>query len=134
MSDVNELLIAPLQKFSKDSMHLIKKCTKPDRKGKSFFYTELLMSQFGSGGELQARRYPHRHHMCPASLALWRHGLVCFHTTPDVFADSHSITRISPFLFSAASANTRRGSLYGGKLLGIGAIATPLKTREQMYC
>lgn len=33
MSDVNELLIAPLQKFSKDSMHLIKKCTKPDRKG-----------------------------------------------------------------------------------------------------
>lgn len=35
MSDVNELLIQPLQKFSKDSMHLIKKCTKPDRKGKS---------------------------------------------------------------------------------------------------
>lgn len=33
MSDVNELLIQPLQKFSKDSMHLIKKCTKPDRKG-----------------------------------------------------------------------------------------------------
>ena len=33
MSDVNELLIAPLEKFSKDSMHLIKKCTKPDRKG-----------------------------------------------------------------------------------------------------
>ncbi|CAM9380358.1 unnamed protein product [Pylaiella littoralis] len=32
MSDVNELLIQPLQKFSKDSMHLIKKCTKPDRK------------------------------------------------------------------------------------------------------
>lgn len=35
MSDVNELLIQPLQKFSKDSMHLIKKCTKPDRKGES---------------------------------------------------------------------------------------------------
>lgn len=35
MSDVNELLIVPLQKFSKDSMHLIKKCTKPDRKGES---------------------------------------------------------------------------------------------------
>ncbi|CAM9112767.1 unnamed protein product [Choristocarpus tenellus] len=32
MSDVNELLIIPLQKFSKDSMHLIQKCTKPDRK------------------------------------------------------------------------------------------------------
>ncbi|CAM9289132.1 unnamed protein product [Sphacelaria rigidula] len=32
MSDVNELLITPLQKFSKDSMHLIKRCTKPDRK------------------------------------------------------------------------------------------------------
>ncbi|CAM9122836.1 unnamed protein product [Discosporangium mesarthrocarpum] len=32
MSDVNELLIIPLQKFAKDSMHLIKKCTKPDRK------------------------------------------------------------------------------------------------------
>lgn len=37
MSDVNELLIQPLQKFSKDSMHLIKKCTKPDRKGESIF-------------------------------------------------------------------------------------------------
>lgn len=37
MSDVNELLIAPLQKFAKDSMHLIKKCTKPDRKGEFWF-------------------------------------------------------------------------------------------------
>lgn len=42
MSDVNELLIAPLQKFSKDSMHLIKKCTKPDRKGEFVFGVRFL--------------------------------------------------------------------------------------------
>lgn len=105
MSDVNELLIAPLQKFSKDSMHLIKKCTKPDRKGKSFFYTEVfMMSRFGSGGELQTRCYPHRHRTCPASLALWRNDLGCFHIAPCVFIDAHPVTRISPFPFSVASA------------------------------
>ncbi|EEC51937.1 predicted protein [Phaeodactylum tricornutum CCAP 1055/1] len=27
-----EVLIEPLQQFAKDSMHLVKKCTKPDRK------------------------------------------------------------------------------------------------------
>ena len=27
-----ELLIEPLQEFARDSMHLVKKCTKPDRK------------------------------------------------------------------------------------------------------
>ncbi|KAG5181941.1 hypothetical protein JKP88DRAFT_221604 [Tribonema minus] len=32
MSDVNELLIIPLQQFFKDSVQLVKKCTKPDRK------------------------------------------------------------------------------------------------------
>ncbi|CAM9711318.1 unnamed protein product [Chrysoparadoxa australica] len=32
MSDLNELVIDPLIKFTKDSIHLIKKCTKPDRK------------------------------------------------------------------------------------------------------
>tara|TARA_B110001450_G_scaffold178437_1_gene166705 strand:+ start:321 stop:539 length:219 start_codon:yes stop_codon:yes gene_type:complete len=28
----NELLIEPLRQFAKDSVHLVKKCTKPDRK------------------------------------------------------------------------------------------------------
>ena len=28
----NEALIQPLREFFKDSMHLVKKCTKPDRK------------------------------------------------------------------------------------------------------
>ncbi len=34
MSDVNAHIIQPLKKFAKDSTHLVKKCTKPDRKGK----------------------------------------------------------------------------------------------------
>ena len=34
MSDVNAHIIQPLKKFAKDSAHLVKKCTKPDRKGK----------------------------------------------------------------------------------------------------
>lgn len=33
MSDVNAHIIQPLKKFAKDSTHLVKKCTKPDRKG-----------------------------------------------------------------------------------------------------
>jgi len=33
MSDVNAHIIEPLKKFAKESMHLVKKCTKPDRKG-----------------------------------------------------------------------------------------------------
>jgi protein transport protein SEC61 subunit gamma and related proteins len=35
MSDkqgVNEVLIEPLKQFARDSVHLVKKCTKPDRK------------------------------------------------------------------------------------------------------
>ena len=28
----NEVLVEPLKQFAKDSMHLVKKCTKPDRK------------------------------------------------------------------------------------------------------
>ena len=35
MSDVNALVIQPLRQFAKNSTHLVKKCTKPDRKGKS---------------------------------------------------------------------------------------------------
>jgi hypothetical protein len=35
MSDVNAHLIQPLKKFAKDSIHLVKKCTKPDRKGEA---------------------------------------------------------------------------------------------------
>ena len=34
MSDVNALVVEPLTKFFKDSAYLIKKCSKPDRKGK----------------------------------------------------------------------------------------------------
>jgi hypothetical protein len=33
MSDVNAHIILPLKKFAKESAHLVKKCTKPDRKG-----------------------------------------------------------------------------------------------------
>jgi hypothetical protein len=29
---VNEVLIEPLKQFARDSIHLVKKCTKPDRK------------------------------------------------------------------------------------------------------
>ncbi|TYZ67301.1 hypothetical protein PybrP1_012776 [[Pythium] brassicae (nom. inval.)] len=32
MSDVNTLVFQPLQQFVKNSIHLVKKCTKPDRK------------------------------------------------------------------------------------------------------
>lgn len=35
MSDVNTLVFQPLQQFVKNSVHLVKKCTKPDRKGAS---------------------------------------------------------------------------------------------------
>jgi hypothetical protein len=33
MSDVNTLVFQPLQQFFKNSVHLVKKCNKPDRKG-----------------------------------------------------------------------------------------------------
>ena len=33
MSDVNTLIVDPLKAFVKDSIYLVKKCTKPDRKG-----------------------------------------------------------------------------------------------------
>lgn len=33
MSDVNSLVVEPLTKFFKDSVYLVKKCTKPDRRG-----------------------------------------------------------------------------------------------------
>ena len=32
MSDVNAVIVQPLKQFVKDSVHLVKKCTKPDRK------------------------------------------------------------------------------------------------------
>ena len=32
MSDLNEFAIKPLKEFVRDSLHLVKKCTKPDRK------------------------------------------------------------------------------------------------------
>jgi len=32
MSDVNAVVIQPLKDFVRDSVHLVKKCTKPDRK------------------------------------------------------------------------------------------------------
>lgn len=59
MSDVNELLIQPLQKFSKDSMHLIKKCTKPDRKGKfvSLWYSSTICKALLGCGVVSPRRW-----------------------------------------------------------------------------
>ena len=35
MSDINTMVIQPLKAFAKNSVHLVKKCTKPDRKGTS---------------------------------------------------------------------------------------------------
>ncbi|KAJ1462740.1 hypothetical protein M885DRAFT_505791 [Pelagophyceae sp. CCMP2097] len=32
MSDVNAMIVLPMKQFIKDSVHLVKKCTKPDRK------------------------------------------------------------------------------------------------------
>jgi len=32
MSDLNKLIIGPFKEFVKDSTHLVKKCTKPDKK------------------------------------------------------------------------------------------------------
>eukprot|EP00953_Heterococcus_sp_UTEX-ZZ885_P026189 14165-Heterococcus_DN1.PRE.4 len=47
MSDVNELLIIPLRQFAKDSIHLVKKCTKPDKKGEALqFLASLLYIAF----------------------------------------------------------------------------------------
>lgn len=40
MSDVNTLVFQPLQQFFKNSVHLVKKCTKPDRKG-AFCFDQL---------------------------------------------------------------------------------------------
>ncbi|CAM9937383.1 unnamed protein product [Heterosigma akashiwo] len=34
-SDVNSQLIEPLKEFAKDSIHLVRQCTKPDREGNS---------------------------------------------------------------------------------------------------
>ena len=34
-AQVQRDIIDPLKKFAKDSVHLVKKCTKPDRKGAS---------------------------------------------------------------------------------------------------
>ena len=33
MSDVNTMIVEPFKTFVKDSIHLVKMCTKPDRKG-----------------------------------------------------------------------------------------------------
>lgn len=48
----NEVLIQPLQQFAKDSIHLVKKCTKPDRKeftqiAKATFSGFLIMGFIG---------------------------------------------------------------------------------------
>nr|CCA14660.1 Type II (General) Secretory Pathway (IISP) Family p [Albugo laibachii Nc14] len=32
MSDINSLVVQPLREFFQNSLHLFKKCTKPDRK------------------------------------------------------------------------------------------------------
>ena len=34
MSDVNTLIVEPFKTFVRDSIYLVKKCTKPDRQGK----------------------------------------------------------------------------------------------------
>ena len=37
MSEINTAVIEPLKEFATKSIQLVKKCTKPDRKGKSSF-------------------------------------------------------------------------------------------------
>lgn len=46
MSDVNAHLIQPLKKFAKDSIHLVKKCTKPDRKGEAPSITLIYVRMY----------------------------------------------------------------------------------------
>ena len=43
MSDVNALVVEPLTKFFKDSAYLIKKCTKPDRKGMEVWCVDVMI-------------------------------------------------------------------------------------------
>ncbi|KAG1697545.1 hypothetical protein DVH05_015988 [Phytophthora capsici] len=43
MSDVNTLVFQPLNQFFKNSLHLIKKCNKPDRKGMCHKCIDLKM-------------------------------------------------------------------------------------------
>jgi protein transport protein SEC61 subunit gamma-like protein len=33
MSDINAMIVDPLKKFAKDSIYLVKRCSKPDFKG-----------------------------------------------------------------------------------------------------
>lgn len=93
MSDVNELLIVPLQKFSKDSMHLIKKCTKPDRKGESFIVVRT--SFFVSPDPVLS------------CTAIWPCGLRMLIATRYIYVDVRSIKPMSPSLYSVALANGR---------------------------
>jgi hypothetical protein len=44
MSDVQTMVIEPLTKFVKDSTYLVKKCTKPDHKGKSDLMFACLLA------------------------------------------------------------------------------------------
>jgi protein transport protein SEC61 subunit gamma-like protein len=44
MSDINTMVIQPLKEFAKSSVHLVKKCTKPDRKGKLLSSRALILS------------------------------------------------------------------------------------------
>jgi protein transport protein SEC61 subunit gamma and related proteins len=42
MSDINAMVVDPLKKFVKDSVYLVKKCTKPDRKGNGNVFPRLF--------------------------------------------------------------------------------------------
>eukprot|EP00529_Nitzschia_sp_RCC80_P037840 CAMPEP_0113487420 /NCGR_PEP_ID=MMETSP0014_2-20120614/25500_1 /TAXON_ID=2857 /ORGANISM="Nitzschia sp." /LENGTH=72 /DNA_ID=CAMNT_0000381117 /DNA_START=335 /DNA_END=553 /DNA_ORIENTATION=- /assembly_acc=CAM_ASM_000159 len=46
----NEVLIEPLKQFAKDSVHLVKKCTKPDRKEFQAIAYATLIGFFIMGG------------------------------------------------------------------------------------
>lgn len=44
MSDVNSLIIDPLKQFVKDSAHLVKRCTKPDKNGNTLSLPTLFLA------------------------------------------------------------------------------------------
>lgn len=53
MSDINSMIVDPLKRFAKDSAYLVKKCSKPDFKGKvdivsilRFNFVKFVLAEF----------------------------------------------------------------------------------------
>ena len=71
MSDVNTLVIDPLRDFAKDSIRLIKKCTKPDRKVSSINGRHPARTRLSSSSDMS--------HVAPLTTAA---GATTRQTTP----------------------------------------------------